>query len=176
MSRSKYPADLDPILASIIHRKAGRLGRRAVLLGDDFEDVLQDCRAFVLSKLHSYNPARPLAPFVTTLVCRFLANRDRHRFAAKRDARRTRQRGDHDVPDPRIQGRRPHWQEDVDRRLDIAEAVRALEPELRELARRLSHQSVAEIARETGVPRSTVQSRVRRIRERFERRDLADFL
>jgi len=59
---------------------------------------------------------------------------------------------------------------------DLADVVAALPDELRDLAERLKTQSISEIAREVGIPRTTVNDTVRRLRQRFEHAGLREYL
>jgi hypothetical protein len=59
---------------------------------------------------------------------------------------------------------------------DITEVVTKLPDELRDLAERLKTRSVSEIARDMGVPRTTLNESVRRLCRRFESAGLKDYL
>jgi RNA polymerase sigma factor (sigma-70 family) len=60
--------------------------------------------------------------------------------------------------------------------MDVAAVLSALTPEERELAERLMAQTVTEVARACGLPRSTVADRVRRLRQKFEQSALRKYL
>ena len=60
--------------------------------------------------------------------------------------------------------------------LDTAEVIAGLTPELRELAERLKADSVSQVARDLGVPRTTLNGRIQELRRRFERARLRDYL
>lgn len=65
----------------------------------------------------------------------------------------------------------------ADLTIDLAEFLGTLPAELRRLAeRRRAGDSVSQIARDLGAPRTTVSSWVRRLRERCERAGLRDYL
>ena len=59
---------------------------------------------------------------------------------------------------------------------DVADIVAGLPPELRELAEALKTESISQIARRTGLPRRTINARVRQLRERLERAGLKNYL
>ena len=59
---------------------------------------------------------------------------------------------------------------------DLGEFLATLPEELRDLAERLKTQSIAAIAREVGVPRTTLNDTVRHLRQRFEQAGLRDYL
>lgn len=59
---------------------------------------------------------------------------------------------------------------------DMAEVMATLPDELRELAERLKTQNVSEVARDIGIPRTTLHESVRHLRRRFESTGLKEFL
>jgi DNA-directed RNA polymerase specialized sigma24 family protein len=60
--------------------------------------------------------------------------------------------------------------------LAVEEALASLPEDLRDLAERLKSRSLSQVARELGVPRSTLQDRVQQLLEAFECAGLRDFL
>jgi DNA-directed RNA polymerase specialized sigma24 family protein len=58
--------------------------------------------------------------------------------------------------------------QEFERTLDVQELVRQLPDGLRQLAERLQQQKISDIAREMGIPRTTLLRDVQRIREFFE--------
>ena len=114
------------------------------------------------------------------------ANRLRDRYAARRDPRRLhspparteggQQEGGslgemlseraHDI---RLGRHHSPAQEQVELRLDVQEALERLPEDLRPIAERLQHHSIAEVARELGMPRTTLYELIARIRRRFQR-------
>jgi RNA polymerase sigma-70 factor, ECF subfamily len=180
---AEYTHDLDPIVAALVRDMARRLTGRARLNDEDIEDLAQDCRAELIRKLRAFDPTKSaFEAFVVGVLRHFLANRIRDRFAAKRNPCRVRAldalTGVVDSLSPGIDrpSRIRSEREGTDLRLDVDALLDRLPPRLRALAERLKIQSVAEIARETGVPRTTVQSRIRSIRMRFASTRLTDFL
>jgi RNA polymerase sigma-70 factor (ECF subfamily) len=173
--------DFDPVIADLIRSKARRLRGPLRLNEHDLEDLMQDCHAELVQKLRHYNPARrSLDVFAGTVLRNFLSNYLRNRFAQRRDPRKVRSldatlRSDR-VPETRDDSDGRSAFDEVDLRLDTRAAVDALAPHLRELADRLTRQSVAEIARDTGIPRSTLQSRLQSVRRVFERFGLEKYL
>jgi hypothetical protein len=59
---------------------------------------------------------------------------------------------------------------------DLADVVAHLPKELRDLAERLKSRSLSETSRELGIPRSTLQRRVHRLRQYFEDAGLRIYL
>ena len=132
----------------------------------------------MLRKLGRFDSARgkPDA-FVARVLRNFLANQLRNRAALRRDPRRASNLGTADrggrVPEAARDrfGRQPRTRlEETDLGLDVLAVVESLPAELRDLAARLMRQPVAQAARETGVARTTPQSRLRKIRSLFEQR------
>jgi DNA-directed RNA polymerase specialized sigma24 family protein len=116
----------------------------------------------------------------------------RDRFAAKRDFRRVGslhqsvhtdegqaelgQTVSQEEQDAR-QGRSARSKtEQTELALDMAEMIARLPEDKQELARLLPHHSVTEIARQQGVPRSTLQGRIRQLRQLFDRAGLREYL
>jgi hypothetical protein len=60
--------------------------------------------------------------------------------------------------------------------MDLAEALARLPAELRDLAEQLRDRPLAAIARERGVPRSTLNEVRQRLRRRLEKAGLRDYL
>lgn len=67
-------------------------------------------------------------------------------------------------------------QEYADLATDVATVLAKLTAEERELCERLQSQTLSEIARELGVPRSTLADRVEKLRSRFEDAGLQHYL
>jgi RNA polymerase sigma factor (sigma-70 family) len=179
LSTPEHPSDIDPIIAGLVREKARRLTGRSRLSAHDREDLIQDCYAELQRKLPAFDPAKAsLQAFVVRVLRRFLSNRIRHRFAAKRDPRRVSHR---DAPagaagTTGLDALASCDGEDADLRLDVEAILQRLPPALRDLAEALKSLSVAAIAREAGLPRTTVQSRLRALRVHFERHHFAGFL
>jgi len=63
-----------------------------------------------------------------------------------------------------------------DLRLDAAAVLATLPAHLREICERLQHAGITEVARQLDLPRGTVRSRMRTIREHFHRAGLHDYV
>jgi DNA-directed RNA polymerase specialized sigma24 family protein len=66
--------------------------------------------------------------------------------------------------------------EQIDLRTDLASAVAELPAEAQELAEQLQTRTTSEIARDLGIPRSTLQSRISRRLKPLQRESLRDYL
>ena len=58
--------------------------------------------------------------------------------------------------------------------LDVAAVLETLPPELRDLCRRLMRNSITEVSRTTGIPRSTLYGLIHKVRTVFEDAGLRD--
>jgi DNA-directed RNA polymerase specialized sigma24 family protein len=131
--------------------------------------------------------------FITTVVERYVANILRDKRAGKRDHRRVSSLnvmidvadegpielgetiGQRELDAQR--GRYPRSDEELAQLVgDMADVMAKLPDELRDLAERLKTQTVSEIARDMGVPRTTLNESVRRLRRRFESAGLKDYV
>jgi RNA polymerase sigma-70 factor, ECF subfamily len=183
------PPQIDPFTRDLIRRKARRLARRPGFRPQDCQDLEQELVTRLLGRLGTFDPGREA--LVTTIVKRCAANILRDRLAAKRDDRGTTSLHDPaggDTPEDLAStlgpdehaarlGRTPRTDEEtVQLALDVAEVVARLPPDLRDLAERLMTQSVSQIAHDSGTPRTTLNDRVSRLRQRFEQAGLRGYL
>lgn len=178
----------------IVRRKVRQIIGRAGFMPQDAEWLQQELILRILQSLPSIDPSQAHRNvFTTTVVERYVANILRDKRAQKRDYRRigslnvsisvtdegptelSETIGQREL-DARRQ-RHPRSDEDFAQLMsDLADAITKLPGELRDLAERLKSQSVSEIAREMGVPRTTLNSRIARIRQRFEKAGLRQYL
>jgi RNA polymerase sigma factor (sigma-70 family) len=174
----------DPAIANLIRSKAARLRRCGWLNEPDLEDLSQDCRVELLRKLGRYDPSRgAIEAYAARVLKNFLANCLRNRVAQRRDPRSVTTLGEIDGSDrvpqvakDRFRRDRRSSLEQSDLSHDLLTVLGLLPPDLQDLALRLKYQSVAAAARELGIPRTTVQSRIRKLRVIFERHDLKEYL
>jgi len=186
---------VDQFTARLVRRKARQLIGRAGFTKSDREDIEQEFWLKLVKHLSSFDPRQGHRhAFVTTVVERCAATLLRNKTAEKRDHRRVRSLNvviaddEHEGPvelgdtvsrrelDARL-GHAPRDEHDLAQlALDIASVIASLSPEMRELAERLKTDSVSQIARDLGVPRTTLNDRVRELRRRFEDAGLRDYL
>jgi RNA polymerase sigma-70 factor (ECF subfamily) len=186
---------IDQFTARLIRRKARQLVGRAGFSRSDREDIEQELRLKLVKHFSSYDSGQGHRhAFVTAVVERHAANLLRDKQAEKRDHRRVRSlnvviaddedegpvelgdtisRRELDARLGRSTGDQHHLAELV---LDTAEVIAGLTPELRKLAERLKTDSVSRVARDLRVPRTTLNGRIRELRQRFERAGLRDYL
>jgi DNA-directed RNA polymerase specialized sigma24 family protein len=168
------PNPIDDRIAQHIRHKARRIVDRAGLPKQDREEVERELIARLLGRLTAYDPHRSdLHGYAFTLLEGLAANLLRDLCAAKRDQRRARPMSETEaVPaDEKLS------QEQTDLALDVADVLRSVPHDLRDLAERLEGESLAEIARKTNVPYSTLHYRlVHKLRKAFEKAGLKDYL
>ncbi len=178
----------------IVKRKVRQIVGRAGYTRQDKEDLEQELLTRLLQGLKSFDPdVAHRKSFVTAIVERAVATILRDAEAQKRDHRRisSLQRlvdltdeGPTElaetIGDREYNGRRcrdPRSDEDLAQLVtDLAEVIDSMPGELRDLAERMKTQSISAIAREIGVPRTTLNDAVRRLRQRFEQTGLRDYL
>lgn len=185
---------IDRFTRGIIRRKIKQLIGRAGFTNQDWEDLEQEMLLRVLQALKSYDPDQAHRNrFVTAVVERHVANILRDKQACKRDHRRITSInvminitddgptelahiiGQRELDARR--GRHPRSDEDLARLVfDMAVVIDKLPTEMRVLAERLMTESVSDIARDMGTPRTTLNEMVRLLRRRFENEGLKNYL
>jgi len=171
---------LDRFAQGIIRRKVQLLVSRAGFTKQDRQDLEQELVLRLLQSLEMFDPeqAHPNV-FITTVIERAVAMILRKRRAKKRDGgvvcsldqRQTKEGKSPEPIDPR-----PSDQDTFDLASDLAEVLARLPDDLRALAERLKSQSLSQAARDLGVPRSTLQRQVQRLRRCFEDAGLRIYL
>lgn len=185
---------LDPSAQELIRSKLRKLAAKTPFTQQHSEDLEQELYLAVYrgTKKVRLSPERRLA-YLTKLIDNRIIDFLRRSYAGKRDYRRLRSLhvlveeedgvfvevgatfGER-THDRRRQRQARPGQGIAELRLDVADVLRRLSPQLRELAEALASKSLPEIARETGVPRSTLQGAVAKLRRIFERANLRDYL
>jgi len=185
---------IDRFTRGIIRRKVKQLIGRAGFTRDDGKDLEQDLFVRVLQSLPRFNPAKAHRnKFLTAVVERHVANLLRNKQAEKRDHRRicslnvtltikdegptelAQTIGEQEL-DARLGRQRLS---DVDRAqlaLDLAHVIGTLPDCWQTLLELRKAQTMPEIARAMGVPRTTLNDWMKRIRRRFESAGLRDYL
>ncbi len=187
---------LDGYAREVIRHKARQLIGKYGFTRDDYDDLQQEMMLDLLRRLGKYDPSKAgLSTFVARIVDRKISTLIRHQRQEKRDYRRPVCSLDAQVEDQDGQARgldeilsqdafdeevarhdRPEA-ERVDLRLDLTLVLDELPDDLRQLARLLQTRTVAEIARELGVPRSTLYEKgIARLRKIFEDNGLREYL
>jgi RNA polymerase sigma factor (sigma-70 family) len=186
---------LFPLAARIIRRKARSLVGMYGFRPSDAEDLEQTLTLEVLRRAPGFDPRKGSeGQFLSTVVARAIASLVERHNAAKRgfgfaivslDAGIEYTSGDnassHDVIDKEsyLQTTRSGETPEVQCRdllIDFERACRSLPEDLWQLACQLSEQTPSEIARSTGIPRTTINDRIKKLRARLRKSGLGDYL
>ena len=186
---------LDSFAINLIRRKARQLVGRAGLSEPKPEDTEQDLVIDLLRRLPRFDPTKAtLHTFITRVVEHRVATIIEAQKAGLRDYRLEAGSLDERRPDAdgNLDDSPPVLDQDEYRREVLASAVRdddlhalrqdldkviaQLPPTLQKLCHRLQTSTVAEISRETGIPRGTLYESINKIRAHFERAGLAAYL
>lgn len=191
---STDPTPFDAFVSRLIRRKSRQLVGRAGFTRSDRPDIEQELARKLLAQMALFDAEQGhWYVFVTTVVERHAANILRNKRAEKRDHRRETSlntivdRDDNgpvflgDLIGQREYDARCHRctrdeAEQTELAADLANVLATLSDDVRDLAERLMYASASEIARETAVPRSTLQRRMERIRRAFEDAGLRNYL
>ena len=193
MDTNRSIHDFDDFALDMVSIKAAELVGKADFTADDFEDIKQDMLLDLLERLAKYDPGKSnFKLFVTCVIDRKGKNLIRYRESEKRDYRRedcslnedvmvadsdepvqrlaTIDQDDHDIRTGKYG--RPAA-ERIQLRLDIEAVVAGMPPELRKAAELLQTQTVTQVARALGVPRTTFYDKhLRLLREAFSAKGL----
>lgn len=176
-----------------MHGLIASVARKLAQIGDR-EDIEQELHLKLLKYLASYDPQKGRRQaFATAIVKRQAANLLRAKRAMKRDHRGVRslsmelaneEEGPVELADTISQrhsgarlGRATREEHELAAlAMDIRDVIASLPHELADLAARLKTDSLSQIARDLGIPRTTLADRVRKLRRCFEQAGLRDYL
>ena len=195
MQANQEQRGISDYAAALIRCKARQLVNKAGFTKDDVEDLEQEMTLDLLMRLPKFDVNKATQKtFVARLVERKISKLIRHRRQEMRDYRRRArslnepikdedggivERGDTIAEEEinRRLGRRSRTaQEDLELALDTAETLSRLPEHLRRLCELLKTGTIAEAARQLGIPRTTLNDHVRKLREMFEHAGLRDYL
>jgi RNA polymerase sigma-70 factor, ECF subfamily len=189
-----YSQDIDNDMRRMIRHKVNQLIASAAFRRQDKDDLEQDIIVRVLQSLRSFDPNKGYRnKFIKAVIERHVANIFRNKWAAKRDPRRvgslskTIKLSEDEQCDlsecigQRELDARRHYhprseEEQAQLAQDLADVIARLPENLRELAELLKTKYISEIARDKGIPRTTLRESVRRLRRRFEDTGLGKYL
>ena len=194
MRHDNNASQLGPFEHGIIRKKVKQIIGRAGFREQDREDLEHDLVARLLLSLKSFDPNRAHRNvFVTAVVERDVANILGDKKAEKRDYRRiaslnvvieVTEDGPTEladtISDREYNARRGRHvraeQEMAELRIDVTECVDELKDALQDVCERLKQDSISQVARDLGVPRTTLTDRIRKLRLPFEEQGLKDYL
>jgi len=194
MAKASFDPSDDRFFRGIIRRKVNQLIGRAGFTQQDREDLEQDLLARVVQSSPRFDPKIAHGnSFVTTVVERHVVNMLRYRQAAKRDPRRitslnvminvtdegptelAQTIGDRER-DARLDCQRIREDELTQLAIDLADVIATLPECWQTLLELRKSRTMPEIAEEMGVPRTTFNDWMRRIRQRFEQAGLRNYM
>ena len=167
-----HPLLSNPAVTELIKRKARKLSRIIRLPWVDRTDLEQYLTLAVLEATPAFDPQRgtPEA-FGATVIRRAASRFQRDRWVQKRTAKIW-PVDVADIEDPQTE----RGSTRTDLRLVLAELIPTLTPDQQDLVRNLQDKYPAKLARETGIPASTLRSRIRALRLPFAKKYLEEFL
>lgn len=191
--RNSYDG-IDAYAADLIRHKARQLVGKAGLTENDRQDLEQELMIDLLSRMKHFNPAKgKKTTFMTRIVERRISNILEARFAQCRDWRKCTASLNDPIPggdddstehieqvssDGQMghQGRETIEQRQNDICFDVDRVIATLPEDLQELCEKLQSSNMAEIAREMGVPRSTLYGKLTKLRDAFREAGLEEYL
>jgi RNA polymerase sigma factor (sigma-70 family) len=186
---------IDKFTQGFVRKKARQLAGKFGFKRHDRDEIAQQLYLKLVKHLDAADPDDPKwKAFVAITVYRCIANLIRDNKAEKRDYRRACSihvvigaDGDgpveladtiseHEIPAHRARAKRSE-RDLADLQIDMAACIADLPDENhREFCERLKHDSISQIARDTGIPRTTLSAWLVRLRRRFEEHGLRDYL
>ncbi len=194
MSDPKQPTEIGRFGHDLIIRKARQLRRNPCFSQEDPQDLQQELACRLLKRLEKYDEQQGERDhFISMAVKQLVANLVRDRRTKLPRGRKVvslfggvdSRSGDPlplaaavtpDDLDARIGGRRCSPEVLAQLALDCAEILNGLSEEDLAIVEALKTKSRSEAARALGVPRTSLNDHIRRIRERFERGDMRKYL
>lgn len=195
MDTNRQIEALTPYLTALIEVKARQLVGKTGYTQDDIKDIEQDLTQDLLERLPNFDPTKAsLNTFADRVVGRRICNLMRDRQAGIRDWRLEAfsLNAEIETDEGSIERHEFISQDEVDLRtgrynrpsaeraylqMDLDAVIAGLPPELRRVAEMLMTQTVAEVARELGIPRGSFRDRyLAQLREAFATKRLNDYL
>jgi RNA polymerase sigma-70 factor (ECF subfamily) len=186
---------IDEYAARLIRHKAYQLIGTAGFTASDRQDLEQEMVLDLIMRLPKFDENKAThKTFVARIIERKISKLIRHRTQEIRDYRREGrslneqivgddgaavERGDtlaHDEVDRRLSKRQLTRQEHLDLVIDMADVISLLPDHLRRLCELLQTDNVSDAARQAGIPRTTINDHVRKLRALFEDAKLGDYL
>lgn len=191
--RNSY-AGLDTYAADLIRHKARQLVGKAGFTEDDRDDIEQELMLDLIQRMRHYNPAiAKKTTFMARIVERHISTILEARFAQCRDVRCTvfslnakHPNSDGDMEEfgeflsddstfkshPQVSRER----READLRFEFDRSLKSLPTDLQDLCNRLRTHKMAEIARELGIPRSSLYERLTALRRALRDLGLEEYL
>lgn len=189
-SKNTY-REFDEYAANLIKHKARKMVGTAGYTSDDLHDIEQDLMLDLLQRIKKYNPA---IAKMTTFMSRIVDNKANTLYESRNAARRNWKLCQTSLNDPipsndsdigeRIDLVTSPREEDEsmspieihDRHMDLAKALSSLPEDLQDLCQRLKYLSITEAAQELGIPRTSLYTKLKQLRQHFSDSHLEDYL
>ncbi len=191
----KQQCELSDYAIGLIRLKARQLARIEGFAPQDIEDIRQDLILDLLERLPKFDPTKATYnTFTARIIDRKVAKLIRHRNSQMRDPRReacSLNDRVHDNDGETVERSQTIAAEEADRRLgrrvrsdletaelalDVEAVLKRLPDNMHRLCELLKTGSIADAARAMGVPRTTLNDHVKKLREFFEAAGLRDYL
>lgn len=185
----------DKYIKDLIRCKAKQLVGKAGFKADDLRDLKQELWTHLIGEIRLFDPEKSsLKTFASMLVTQKVSKLIRGRCAKSRDFRRNTCSLSDMVDDGtgrivrRAQtigakeceagwGRAPLAPDELGRlRVDLKDQLSTLPLEMQEVCERLKSESLTEIARDMGIPLSTLWGRLQKVRSAFSEAGFAEYL
>jgi RNA polymerase sigma-70 factor (ECF subfamily) len=195
MDASKKQQEIDEYAAKVIRHKARQLVGTAGYTESDRDDLEQEMMLDLLMRLPKFNPDKATQKtFVARIIERKISKLIRHRTCEMRDYRReacslngcleaengmTIELSETIAQEElgRRTGRRSRSaQEKWEFAQDMATTLSRLPEHLRRICDLLKTRTVSDAAREMGIPRTTINDHVKKLRDLFEDAGLRNYL
>ncbi|MFM7165228.1 MAG: RNA polymerase sigma factor [Planctomycetaceae bacterium] len=193
MAKASFDPGKDRFMHGIIKRKVNQLIGRLGFTPQDRESLEQELFARVLQSLPRFNPeVAHRNKFITAVVERYVANVLRNQKAEKRDHRRITslnvtleitEEGETELSqtigerefDARLGRERRSEREVQELALDLAAVIVSLPDVWRTMLELRKSRTMVEISEVMGIPRTTLNAWMLRIRQRFEKEGMQDY-
>lgn len=184
----------DDLALRLIRERVKRLIGRHGFTASDRDDLEQDMTLHLLECLRRQQQSieapegffrKVIADHAVTLIRRRKAEKRDHRRLSSLHDKVLDEDGEYVerariIPEDHLQSRlgtAPRDRlEEVELTHDVAAVLAKLPPELRDLCERLKHHSITEVARQLGVPRTTLHDTIGRLRRHLGEAGLRDYL
>jgi len=195
MDADNVTREADRYASWLVKRKAKQLIATGLFPESEAADIEQELLMAVHRGCARYDPTRSgLKTFINRVVCNTVAGLIEARKAAKRGSGFGTRSLDEEIEDENGNitsfhesvsandcFRRVEWsgglsELQLDVKIDLTRAIRALPPELREVYERLKVQTVSEISQAMRISRGSVYRRIEWIRMIFARKGLDEYL
>jgi RNA polymerase sigma-70 factor (ECF subfamily) len=192
-SRNRY-AGINPYALACVRYHARRLINHPCFTPDDYEDIEQDLVIHFLLEWPKFDPTRSSERLHISMIIKMrVIYLMKEAEAQKRGGRRRPDSINRSIFDD--DGNEVEWLDTIasdaglwgdaylgwnhlsaDLRLDIDRAISQLPPPLADICERLKTSTITDVARETGIPRTTINDTIKKLREILGKRGLRIYL